>query len=172
MATEEAFIQGQGLVAVSRRIDAPADQLFATLVQSALHPDIDGSGMIRGSAGDVCVTGVGDTFTMHMHNDNFGDYEMTSHVVEYEPARRIAWEPVMTGASLPDQQANLGRSAHYRWAYTLEPLDESSTLVTESFDCTRSPDWLREAVKDGTVWLDAMTASLEKLEALAGGSVA
>ena len=40
-------------------------------------------------------------------------------------------------------------------------------MVTESFDCTRSGADLREAVKEGEGWRDAMTASLVKLELLA-----
>jgi hypothetical protein len=45
-----------------------------------------------------------------------------------------------------------------------------TTLVTETFDCTRSPDDLREAVREGEGWRDAMTASLAKLELLAKAS--
>ncbi|MGH3395687.1 MAG: hypothetical protein ACRDPO_13455 [Streptosporangiaceae bacterium] len=40
-------------------------------------------------------------------------------------------------------------------------------MVTETFDCTRSPQYLREAVRDGEGWLDAMTASLARLDLLA-----
>ena len=49
--------------------------------------------MLRESSGGV-ISGVGDVFTMKMHNDEMGDYEMANHVVEYEPNRRIGWEPV------------------------------------------------------------------------------
>ena len=37
-----------GYVSVSRRIEAPAERLFALLADSANHPLIDGSGMVRG----------------------------------------------------------------------------------------------------------------------------
>ncbi len=36
-----------GLVSVSRRIEASAEQLFVLLADSANHPLIDGSGMVR-----------------------------------------------------------------------------------------------------------------------------
>jgi hypothetical protein len=44
-------------------------------------------------------------------------------------------------------------------------------LVTEKFDRTRSQEDLRKAVREGEGWLDAMTASLVRLElpAKAGG---
>ena len=39
--------------------------------------------------------------------------------------------------------------------------------MTETFDCSRSPQELRKAVADGEEWRDAMTASLAKLGLLA-----
>ena len=47
--------------------------------------------MLREASGGV-IAGVGDLVTMTMHNDEKGDYEMASHVVEYEPDCRIGWE--------------------------------------------------------------------------------
>ena len=75
-------------VSVSRTIEAPADKLFELLAHPASHPLIDGSGMLREGSGGV-ISSVGDVFTMRMHNDEMGDYEMANHVVEYEPNRRI-----------------------------------------------------------------------------------
>ncbi len=43
----------------------------------------------------------------------------------------------------------------------------SAALVTETFDCSRSPEDLRKAVRDGEGWRDAMTASLARLGLLA-----
>ena len=156
-------------VSVSRTIDAPAEQLFALLADPANHPLIDGSGMLRQGSGDV-VTGVGDVFTMAMHNDEMGDYEMANHVVEYEPGRRIGWEPVLKAASRPEDQNEIGdRSAPHRWSYELTPLGPASTLVTEIYDCSQAPDWLRRAVKGGTRWIDSMTVTLERLDELSRG---
>ena len=39
------------------------------------------------------VCGVGDVFVMKMYFDELGEYHMINHVVEYEPDRRIGWEP-------------------------------------------------------------------------------
>src|SRR5580658_5468136 len=152
-------------VFVSRMIGVPAQKIFDLLARPANHPLIDGSGMLRtGSVG--IIAGVGDVFTMTMHNDEMGDYEMANHVVEFEPGHRIGWEPALKTASRPEDQADIGDRAAHRWSYELTPLDDGTTLVTEIYDCSRSPQWLRTAVKGGTRWIASMTATLEKLDTL------
>jgi hypothetical protein len=42
----------------------------------------------------------------------------------------------------------------------------TSTLVTETYDCSRAPGWLRKAVKGGARWIDSMTVTLERLDEL------
>jgi len=153
-------------VSVSRTIDAPAGKLFGLLVHSANHPLIDGSGMLREAPSDVVLSRVGDVFPMRMHNDEMGDYEMSNQVVEYELNRRIGWEPVLDAASREEDQAGIGDRAEHRWSYEFTPINPESTLVTETYDCVRSPGWLRRAVKGGTRWIASMTATLEKLDAL------
>jgi uncharacterized protein YndB with AHSA1/START domain len=157
-------------ISVSRTIDAPATTLFEILVHSANHPLIDGSGMVRAAREDVLLSSVGDVFTMAMHNDEMGNYEMENHVVEYEPDRHIVWEPVLAAASRPQDVAEIGDRAHHQWGFELTPTGPGRTVVTETFDCSRSPEWLRTAVKGGEVWRESMNASLEKLEVLALGA--
>lgn len=154
------------VVEVTRGIAAPAPRIFAVLADPARHPEFDGSGMLRQALAPRPVGDVGDAFVMAMHNEEMGDYEMTNHVVEYDPDRRIAWEPVMSAASREEDVAFLGDRAHHRWGYTLVPEGEEFTVVTETFDCTESPQWLKKAVRGGQRWLDTMTASLERLEAV------
>ncbi len=158
-------------VSVSRAIEAPAEDLFSFLARPANHPLIDGSGMLREGSGGV-ISGVGDVFTMTMHNDEMGDYEMANHVVEFEPGRRIGWEPVLKAASRPEDQGGIGDRAEHRWSYELTPQGPGSTLVTEIYDCSRAPGWLRKAVKGGARWIDGMTLTLEKLDALTRGGLA
>jgi hypothetical protein len=155
-------------VSVSRTINAPAEGLFAFLALPANHPRIDGSGML-GHGSKVRISAVGEVFTMTMHNDEMGDYEMANHVVDYEGNRRIAWEPVLTAASRADDQADIGVRNGVRWIYDLMPLDGRSTLVTETYDCSGAPDWLRKAVKNGARWVESMTATLAKLSELTQG---
>lgn len=155
-------------VSVSRRIEVPAHKLFAFLAHPANHPLIDGSGMLREGSGGA-IAAVGDVFTMTMHNDEMGDYEMANYVVEYEPDRRIGWEPVLKAASRPEDQAGIGDRGEVRWTYEFMPLSATSTLVTETYDCSRAPEWLRRAVRGGTRWVASMTTTLEKLDALGRG---
>jgi hypothetical protein len=145
-------------VSVSRRIPAAPEEIFAVLADPSRHLEIDGSGMLRGAIDAVPISGLGDVFAMKMHHDAFGDYEMNNTVVEYEPDRLIVWEPARR--DVEDDQW------HYRWGYELVPAEDGVTLVTESFDLSRSPDEAREATKDGTVWTEAMTETLERLERL------
>jgi hypothetical protein len=151
-------------VSVSRRIPAPGAVVFAVLADPTRHPDIDGSGMLMRAVWRPPVARVGDTFTMLMRNDEMGYYEMTNYVVEYVGGERIGWEPSLTNASRAEDQDGIGSRNQVRWSYELTPDGPDGTLVTETYDCTRSPDWLRRAVKGGHRWVAAMTATLEKLE--------
>lgn len=155
-----------GFVSVSRRIEASAERLFALIADSANHPLIDGSGMVREPAPPVRLSRAGDSFLMNMHHDEFGYYQMRNEVVNYEAGRRLTWEPARVAAS-PEEQEAIGDPARYRWGYELSPDGPGATLVTETFDCSRSPEDLRKAVRDGEGWRDAMTASLARLELLA-----
>ena len=149
-----------GIVSVTRRVEAPAERLFALVADSANHPLIDGSAMVREAAPGVRVSGTGDSFLMNMHNDGIGDYQMRNEVVEYEAGRRLTWQPARVLAAGDE-------SAYYRWGYEFSPDGPGATIVTETFDCTRSPEDLRKAVREGEGWRDAITASLVRLELLA-----
>jgi uncharacterized protein YndB with AHSA1/START domain len=154
-------------VSVSRTIEAPAQKLFAILADPANHRLIDGSGMVREASSDAAVSAVGDVFTMRMHNDEMGDYEMSNHVVEYELNRRIGWNPLLKAASREEDQAEVGhQEPAQRWTFDLVPLDSGATLVTETYDVSRGPAWLRRAVKGGERWRESMTITLAKLDTL------
>jgi hypothetical protein len=154
-------------VSVSRTIGAPAEKLFGILARPAAHPLIDGSGMVREASSDGVLTGVGDVFTMKMHNAEMGDYEMANHVVQYEPGRQIGWEPTLKAASRAEDQTEIGEQQRaQRWTYDLVPVDAGTTLVTETYEVSRGPEWLRKAVRGGERWRESMTLTLEKLDTL------
>jgi Polyketide cyclase / dehydrase and lipid transport len=155
-----------GFVSVSRHIEAPATRLFALLADTANHSLIDGSGMVREPVVAGTLSGTGDTFRMNMHHDEWGDYQMHNEVVEFQAGERIVWQPARVEVIGPEQQEVL-RSAFYRWGFEFVADGPDATLVTETFDCTRSPDELREAVREGEGWRDAITSSLAKLDQLA-----
>lgn len=157
----------QTTIEITRRIDAPPGVLFAILADPTTHPGLDGSGMVRGAQSSDAVQAVGDVFTMEMFNDRMGDYEMANRVVVFEPDRQIAWQPVLAKAGRPEDEDGVGKSAHQVWGFQLVPAGPSATDVTEFFDCTESPDWLRNAVEGGERWRDSINITLEKLAALA-----
>lgn len=150
-------------VSVTKEIPAPAEIVFALLADPTKHPEIDGSGMLRSATSGGTISGIGDTFTMKMHNEEMGDYEMVNHVVAYEPGRYIAWEPVLLHAGRPEDNEDEGVRSGHRWSFTLEPTSPGTTAVTESYDCSSAPAWLQRAVKGGTRWQASMEASLENI---------
>jgi len=145
-----------GYVEVARRIEAPAATIFAVLADPSRHTDIDGSGMLRGSTSSDPVVKVGDVFEMKMFYEQFGDYVMANHVVEYDVDRRIAWEPERIDVRDDGMW-------HHRWGFELSPDGATATTVTEFYDCTRAPDEGRAAVRNGEAWVKAMAATLELL---------
>ncbi|NAS25362.1 hypothetical protein GT755_27215 [Herbidospora sp. NEAU-GS84] len=153
------------VVAVSRRIKAPAEDIFRILADPRRHPDLDGSGMLRGCVRDAAVSGVGDVFVMRMHYERYGDYEMNNHVVEFEPDRRIGWEP-RPGRGHPDA-TEPGTAWGHRWIFDLRPDGAGATAVTEIFDGSRMPEDKRAEVDSGRAWWQTQMAStLERLAAL------
>ena len=79
---------------ISRRIGASAEFIFEILASPSRHMDFDGSGMLRGAVHEGLITKVGDSFTIKMQRLG-DDYLMINHVVEFEPDRRIFWEPAL-----------------------------------------------------------------------------
>jgi hypothetical protein len=153
--------EGYGPVSVSRRIAASAETIFGLLVDPSNHPEVDGSGMLRQGASSAVVSGLGDVFVMKMHNSQMGDYEMDNHVVEFEANRRIGWEPALHGTSRQEESSLRNGS---RWLFTLDPDGPDATIVTETYDCSGSPDMVRTAVDNGKGWIEAMTQTLAHLE--------
>lgn len=156
-------------VEVSRRIGAPAAVIFEILANPQSHMDFDGSGMLRGTVIDCPISNVGDTFTMKMHRLG-DDYLMINYVVEFEPDRRIFWEPAPGDPSRAenDDPTKVGIPVGYRWGYVLTPDGADATVVTEVFDCGPLPE---DLLSDGGAWIngantvvESMAASLERLE--------
>ena len=108
-------------VSASTTIAAPPAVVFAILADPRQHARIDGSGSVRGSVSGPDRLERGAEFGMDMKM--FGlPYKITNKVVEYEPARRIAWR----------------HFGGHRWRYELEPVD-GGTRVTETFDYSMYP---------------------------------
>ncbi|HWF16364.1 MAG TPA: hypothetical protein VG244_09310 [Acidimicrobiales bacterium] len=165
--------EGSNQVEVSRRIGAPAAPIFEILANPQRHMDFDGSDMLRGAVLDRLISNVGDTFTMKMHRLG-DDYLMLNYVVEFEPDRRIFWEPAPGDPSRAegDDPSKVGIPAGYRWGYILTPDGDDATVVTEVFDSgTVTEETRRSLFQEGGAWIngnnsmvESMTASLERLE--------
>jgi uncharacterized protein YndB with AHSA1/START domain len=143
-------------VSVSRRIEAPAADIFRILADPDRHPEFDGSEMLRPGASNKVIVGTGDVFVTRMYFAAMGDYEMHNRIVVFEPDRCIAWEP---------GNPELARNGS-RWRYDLTPDGATATVVTETYDCTDSPEEVRQAVDNGKAWLTGMTETLERLDKL------
>jgi hypothetical protein len=157
-------------VEVSRRICAPAHDIFQILADPARHQELDGSESLRGAVSVATITGVGDVFVMKMYYPHLGDYEMNNHVVEYESDRRIGWEPE-AGRGHPSAGPDSADPARWgqRWSYQLTPDGPDATIVTEIYDCSQAPPEERAGMDNGRVWIESMTKTLERLDALCTG---
>ena len=97
-------------------IDAPPAQVFDVLADPALHSSFDGSGTLTGLSGGPGRLALGSHFGMGMRLKV--PYRTDNTVVEFEEGRLIAW-------------CHFNR---HRWRYELQPIGESATEVTETFD--------------------------------------
>lgn len=165
------MIESGKRIEVSHRIEAPAGVIFEILANPQRHKDFDGSEMIQGALQDHPVSAVGDTFTMKMHRLG-DDYLIINYVVEFEPDRRIFWEPAPGDPSRAEDNdpSKVGIPAGYRWGYVLTPDGENATVVTEVFDLGPLSESLFE---DGGAWIngrnsvhESMSASLVRLGAI------
>ncbi len=123
---------------VQRTINADPAAIFRVLSDPQGHVLIDSSGMLLDATGDP-VTGVGDSFVVHMDREALNDfplgrYDVTVTIKTFEQDREIAW--TILGQIRPQ----IG----HVYGYTLEPL-EAGTLVTSYYDWSEiDPQW-REA---------------------------
>lgn len=143
-------------VTVERVIDAPAAAIFALVADASKHPLIDGSGTVKAAQGPSEPLRLGSEFGMSMRMGV--PYRMVNEVIEFEPDRRIAWQPRMRG---PLSAVIGGRI----WRYTLEPVgDGSATKVTEQWDVSK--DTLRAVLKRGSLpdkTRENMTKTLDRI---------
>lgn len=125
-------------IEVQRTIPAPVVDVFTVLCDPMGHVAIDASGMLMDATGEP-VSGVGDTFVVHMDrealNDHpLGEYDVTVEITAFEADREIAW--TIIGQIEPP----LG----HVYGYRLEPI-EGGTLATSYYDWSSiDPTW-REA---------------------------
>ena len=112
--------------------------------------------MLRPGSSNEVIVGTGDVFITKMYFAAMGDYKMHNRIVAFEADSAIAWEP---------GNPELARNGS-RWRLDLVPDGADATVVTETYDCSNSPEQVRNAVDNGSVWLPGMTKTLERLDHL------
>ncbi|MEV0084407.1 SRPBCC family protein [Saccharopolyspora sp. NPDC050642] len=110
--------QNEFSVSSSVVVQAPPEAVFAVLADPRKHSVIDGSGTVRGEMSGPERLVLGSKFGMRMRKAVA--YRVTNTVVEYEENRLIAWRNMLPG----------------RWRYELEPVGDTATKVTETYDFT------------------------------------
>ena len=141
------------VVNASREIAAGTERIFELIADPALQPRWDGNGNLAEAAAGQRIRNVGEVFTMTLTGDGA---VRENHVVEFEEGRRIAWRPAEPGQRPPG----------HLWRWELEPIDESRTNVTHTYDWSQLTDAKRLSRARATT--DAkLQASLDRLAALA-----
>jgi hypothetical protein len=103
---------------------------------------------------------------MKMYFTELGEYEMNNHVVEYEPDRRIGWEPEAgRGHPMPPRRLR-SRPAEGSGG----PLSSLPTAGRDHRDRDLRLFWVpedeRAAIDNGGIWVDSMNRTLERLDGL------
>ena len=142
----------QRVSTAGREIAAAATRIFELIADPAQQPRWDGNDNLAAAPAGQRVRGVGEVFLMTITKGATRE----NHVVEFEEGRRIAWRPAEPG----------GRPPGHLWRWELEPVDESRTRVTHTYDWTELTDEQRLARARATT-ADKLHASLDRLAALA-----
>jgi uncharacterized protein YndB with AHSA1/START domain len=136
------------IVSASLRVAAPAERIFELIADPARQPEWDGNNNLGHAPAGQRVRAVGDVFTMVLVKGSVRE----NHVVEFEEGRRIAWRPAPVGQPAPG----------HLWRWELEPVDETNTLVTHTYDWTELTDATRLPRARATT-PDKLRASLDRL---------
>jgi uncharacterized protein YndB with AHSA1/START domain len=140
------------VVSASREIAASPEKIFELIADPAQQPRWDGNDNLSEARAGQRVCQVGDVFSMTITSGSVRE----NHVVEFEEARRIAWHPSEVGRRQPG----------HLWRWELEPLGDSRTLVTHTYDWSLLTDGNRLPRAKSTT-PDWLSASLDRLASLA-----
>jgi len=147
------------VLSASREIAAGAGTIFELIADPARQPSWDGNDNLAVAAPGQRVRGVGDVFAMTLTKTS-GIRD--NRVIEFEEGRLIAWMPGDAGQE----------PAGHLWRWELEPLDQSRTLVTQTYDWTGLPPETPAGRlgRARSTTTDMLQASLDRLAALAESS--
>jgi len=117
-------------VSATKVIDAPAEAVFAVLVDPASHAAIDGTGWVCDPVDRQLLTSSGQIFRMAMFHPQHpnGSYEMANRIEVLVPPQVIAWKP---GYDPGDGDLQFGG---WIWRYDLASNGPNTTEVRLSYD--------------------------------------
>jgi uncharacterized protein YndB with AHSA1/START domain len=136
----------------SREIAASADRIFEFIADPAQQPRWDGNDNLAEAEPGQRVHGQEDVFSMTLT----GGAVRENHIVEFEEGRRIAWLPSEPGRRPPG----------HLWRWELEPLTDTRTRVTHTYDWSQLTDENRLPRARRTT-PDRLLASLDRLAEIA-----
>lgn len=142
------------VVSASRNIAAGAERIFELIADPSQRPRWDGNDNLAEAEPGQRVRSVGDVFTMRLTQGSIRE----NHVVEFEEGGRIAWLPSEPGRRPPG----------HLWGWELEPVDETHTRVTHTYDWSQLTDEKRLPRARRTT-ADKLEASLARLAEIAEG---
>ena len=140
------------VASASREIAASADRIFEFIADPAQQPLWDGNDNLAEAQPGQRVRGREDVFTMTLTGGNIRE----NHIVEFEEGRRIARLPSEPGRRPPG----------HLWRWELEPLTETRTRVTHTYDWSQLTDENRLPRARRTT-PDRLRASLDRLAEIA-----
>ena len=148
------------VLSASREIGAGAGTIFELIADPERQPSWDGNDNLAEAAPGQRVRGVGEVFAMSLTRSG---HVRDNRVIEFEEGRLIAWMPGDAG------QAPAG----HVWRWALEPVNESRTRATVTYDWTglsaeTTPEM--RMLRARTTTTAMLQASLDRLAALAEGS--
>jgi uncharacterized protein YndB with AHSA1/START domain len=136
------------VVSASREIAARAKRIFEFIADPSQQPLWDGNDNLAKAEPGQRIQRAGDVFYMTLTNDSVRE----NHVVDFAEARRVAWTPSEVGQRPPG----------HLWRWELEPLGDSRTRVTHTYDWSRLTDQHRLAFAR-LMTSEKLRASLDRL---------
>ena len=140
------------VVSASREIAASAHRIFELIADPSQQPLWDGNDNLAKAEPGQRIRGVGDVFIMTLAMGSIRE----NHVVEFDEGRRIAWFPSELGRRPPG----------HLWRWELEPVAETSTRVTHTYDWSGLTDKTRLPRARKTT-PERLRASLDRLAEIA-----
>jgi uncharacterized protein YndB with AHSA1/START domain len=142
------------VVSATREIAASPERIFELIADPSRQPLWDGNDNLLKAEPGQRIRSVGEVFRMALTSESIRE----NHVVDFVEARRIAWNPSEVGLRPPG----------HLWRWELEPLGESRTRVTHTYDWSQLTDENRLPRARATT-SEKLRVSLDRLAELAEG---